>query len=83
MTLAQCLDEVRVSFLGGDTQRMSKVAKTLIADLKMKYYVNKEYPRQGWFISIDGRDISLFNKDFIIPLNLNSRVVNIRNYNFR
>ncbi len=85
MTLAQCLEEIRVTCLNGNTQQMSQIAKNLIGELKYKYYKHKEYPRSGWFISFGNGEVSLFNKDYVIPMNLPKKakqVVPISRYQF-
>lgn len=88
MTLAQCLEEIRVTCLNGNTQQMSNIAKNLIGELKYKYYREKEYPRNGWFISLGGKgdsEVSLFNKDFVIPMKIprsEKQVVSLKRYQF-
>ncbi len=75
MTLAQCLDEIRILALKGDTQRMSQIAKSLISDLKYKHYLGSEYPRNGWLLSIDTNGIKIFNNDVAIPIPITKKVV--------
>lgn len=85
MTLAQCLEEIRVTCLNGNTQQMSQIAKNLIGELKYKYYKHKDYPRNGWFISLSEDKVSLFNKDYVIPMRIpkqSKQVVPIKRYQF-
>lgn len=78
MTLAQCLDEIRMVCLKGDAEKMTSLARKIVSDLKFKHYLGREYPRQGWFLEFSDRNVRIFNKDVSIPLELRAAVVPIR-----
>ena len=53
MTLGQCLEEIRKSFLGGSTELMSKVGMGLIREIKVSHFPNGDFPRHGWFLLLE------------------------------
>ena len=53
MTLAECLNEIKNVYLHGSREAITKIGMGLLKEIKLKYFPDEPYPKDGWLLMID------------------------------